>query len=191
MNDVIGMRARAKALEDSFFERENQELLRKLKEQAVREDRKRTLREALNISDERVLDALVDLDLDTESIVAFGLVPLVEVAWADGSIHDKEREAILRAAEERGMTSGSTTFRLLQNWLLHQPDPRLLEVWRHYTRELVSSLDPESGAVLKEKVLANARAVAEAAGGFLGLGSISAIEKAVLEDLEATFDGTT
>jgi hypothetical protein len=188
MSDVIGIKARAKALEDSFFERENQELLRKLREQAAREDRKRTLREALNVSDDQVLDALVDLDLDTESIVAFGLVPLVEVAWADGSIHDNEREAILRAADERGIAAGSTTYRLLQNWLLHQPDARLLEVWRYYSRELIASLGPESGALLKDRVLGNARAVAEAAGGFLGLGSISAVEKAVLEDLESTFD---
>jgi hypothetical protein len=188
MNDVIGMKVRAKALEDSFFERENQELLRKLRDQAAREDQKRTLREALNVSDDKVLDVLVDFDIDTESIVAFGLVPLVEVAWADGSIHDKEREAILRAAEERGVTAGSTTYRLLQNWLLHQPDARLLEVWRHYSKELISSLGPESGSLLKDRVLGNAKAVAEAAGGFLGLGSISAIEKAVLEDLESTFD---
>ncbi len=188
MNDVIGMKVRAKALEDSFFERENQELLRKLRDQAAREDQKRTLREALNVSDDKVLDVLVDFDIDTESIVAFGLVPFVEVAWADGSIHDKEREAILRAAEERGVTAGSTTYRLLQNWLLHQPDARLLEVWRHYSKELISSLGPESGSLLKDRVLGNAKAVAEAAGGFLGLGSISAIEKAVLEDLESTFD---
>ena len=188
MNDVVGLKARAKALEDSFFERENQELLRKLREQAAREDQKRTLREALNVSDEQVLEALVDLDLDTESIVAFGLVPLVEVAWADGSMHEKEREAILRAASERGITAGSTTYRLLQNWLQHEPDPRLLEVWRHYSRELIASLGPESGALLKERVVGNARAVAEAAGGFLGLGSISSVERAVLEDLASTFD---
>lgn len=188
MNDVIGIKARAKALEESFFERENQELLRKLREQAAREEKRETLRQALNVANEKVLDALVDLDLDTESIVAFGLVPLVEVAWADGSIHDKEREAILRAADERGIVAGSTTYRLLQNWLLHQPDPRLLEVWRFYAKELMSSLEQEAGALLKDRVLANARDVAEAAGGFLGLGSISSVEKAVLEDLEATFD---
>lgn len=188
MNDVIGIKARAKALEDSFFERENQELLRKLRALAAREDKKRTLREVLNVSDDEILEALVDLDIDTESIVAFGLVPLVEVAWADGSMHDKERDAILQAADGRGITAGSTTYRLLQNWLLHRPDPRLLEVWRLYSRELISSLGPDSGALLKGQVLANARAVAEAAGGFLGLGSISAVEQAVLQDLESTFD---
>jgi len=188
MNDVIGIKARAKALEDSFFERENQELLRKLRALAAREDKKRTLREVLNVSDDEILEALVDLDIDTESIVAFGLVPLVEVAWADGSIHDKERQAILRAADERGITAGSTTYRLLQNWLQHRPDPRLLEVWRHYSKALMSSLGPEAGATLKERVLANARSVAEAAGGFLGLGSISAVEQAVIQDLESTFE---
>lgn len=187
MNDIIGMRARAKALEDSFFERENQELLRKLREQARAEKKRAVLSEALNIEDEEVLDRMMELDLEAESIIAFGLVPLVEVAWADGTIQQREREAILRAVDERGIKAGSTNYQLLQNWLQHQPPPKLLEVWRHYSKSLVSSLGAESGALMKERVIGNARAVAEAAGGLLGLGSISAVEKAVLEDLESTF----
>jgi len=188
MSDVIGMKARAKALEESFFERENQKLLRELRERARAEEKRAILAEALNFEDEEVLDKMVELDLEPETIVAFGLVPLVEVAWADGTIQQKERDAILRAAGERGIKAGSTNYQLLQNWLQHQPQPALLEVWRHYSTVLLSSLGPESGALLKKRVIGNARAVAEAAGGFLGLASISAVEKAVLEDLESTFE---
>jgi hypothetical protein len=188
MNDVIGMKARAKALEESFFERENQELLRKLQVQARTEKKRAMLAEALNIDDEEVLDKMMELDLEAETIIAFGLVPLVEVAWADGSIQPKEREAILQAASQRGIEEGSTNYQLLQNWLEHQPQQSLLEVWRHYSKELVQNLGPESGTLMKERVIGNARAVAEAAGGFLGLKSISAVEQAVIEDLESTFE---
>jgi hypothetical protein len=41
--------------------------------------------------------------------------------------------------------------------------------------------------MMRERVIGSARAIAEAAGGFLGLGSISTAEKAALLDLEQTF----
>jgi hypothetical protein len=188
MNDVIGMRARARALEESFFERENQELLRKLRERAAREDKKRMLREALSYANDEILDALVDLDLDTESVVAFGLVPLVEVAWADGEIQPKERDAIIKAAIEQGVEEGSPTCDLLRNWLQKKPDARLLEVWKGYIDELKTSLGDRSKEHLKSGTLGRARAIAEAAGGFLGVASISAAEKKMLDELEWSFD---
>jgi len=188
MEDVTGLKKSAKALEESFFARENEKLLDKLREQAAREEKRKLLADALNIEDATILDHLVELDVSPEAIVAFGLVPLVEVAWADGEIQAKERAAIMRAAEERGVTPGSVNHQLLENWLRQQPEPKLLEVWRHYTKRLLQALDPAERDVMQQRALGNARTVAEAAGGFLGLGSISAAEKAVLEDLEATFD---
>ncbi|NRA09926.1 MAG: hypothetical protein HRU02_17345 [Myxococcales bacterium] len=42
-------------------------------------------------------------------------------------------------------------------------------------------------ASLKEDAIGGARTVAEAAGGILGIGSVSGSEKAVLEDLASAF----
>jgi hypothetical protein len=187
MNDAAGLRNYGKALEDSFFERENQKLLAKLREQGARDRKRATLREALRIDDEAVLDHLVALDLSPETIVAFSLVPLVEVAWADGAIQPNEREAILRAAEERGISASAISRQLLENWLQRRPPEALLEVWRHYAKALVKALDSKEGELMKERAVGSARAIAEAAGGFLGVGSISAAEKAALIDLEQTF----
>ncbi len=53
---------------------------------------------------------------------------------------------------------------------------------------LCSTLSAEPKQALKEQVIGHARGVAEAAGGFLGLGSkVSSKEKAVLDDLEQAF----
>lgn len=187
MKDAVGLKKSAKALEESFFAKENQKLLARLQEEAARQRKREVLAEALRIDDDHILDHLVDLDLSPEAIVAFSLVPLVEVAWADGEIQPKERAAILRAAEERGVTPDSTNHELLENWLRERPDARLLEVWRRYSTALLNELDPDERSTMRERLLGNARRVAEAAGGFLGLGSISDAEKAVLEDLESTF----
>jgi hypothetical protein len=187
MEDAIGLRKSAKALEESFFAKENEKLLARLREDSARKHKRKLLAEQLNLGDEKVLDHLVDLDLSPEAIVAFSLVPLIEIAWADGQIQPKEREAILRAAEERGVTPDSVNHELLENWLRARPDRRLLDAWRHYTTGLLNELDSAERSLMRERVLGNARRIAESAGGFLGLGSISQAEKTMLEELESTF----
>ena len=186
--NVAGLKAKARALEDSFFAKENARILQELREASAREEKKKEFREYLNIESEDVLDTLIDLDVEPETLVAFTLVPLVEVAWADGEIQPKEREAIIKAAIERGVEDGSPTCTLLRNWLQTPPDPVLLETWRGYIEELMVSLGERARAHLKSSSIGRAHAVAEAAGGFLGIGSISAAEKKKLEELEWAFE---
>ena len=185
---VKGLKAKAKALEDSFFAKENERILQELRAAKAREEKKKEFREYLNIDNEEIIGALVDLEVEPETLIAFSLVPLVEVAWADGQIQPKERDAIITAAIESGVEDGSPTCNLLRNWLQTKPDPKLLEVWKGYIDALKDSLGERSKAHLKSGTMGRARAVAEAAGGFLGVASISAAEKKMLEALEWAFD---
>jgi hypothetical protein len=185
---VPGLKAKAKALEDSFFAEENARLLQRLREAAAKEEKKKEFRAVLIVKNEELLDALIELGVEAETLVAISLVPFVEVAWADGEIQAKERDAILKAAEEQGVNVGSATHDLLENWLRTKPDDQLLEIWGDYVQELMSSLSDEAGSQLKASTLGRARAVAAAAGGFLGVGAISAAEKEMLTKLEWAFD---
>jgi hypothetical protein len=184
MDDTL-FKERAITLEETFFAQHNRELLDRLKEKAEREEQRKLLAEALQISDDTVLDHLVELELNAECAMAFGLVPLVEVAWADGRIDAPEREAILKAAADSGCEEGSIPAELLKAWLEAKPPGVLLDAWREYVRALKESLSAAEMAEIRDKLLGRARAVAEAAGGFLGLGAkVSGREKAVLEELE-------
>ena len=185
---VKGLKAKAKALEDSFFAKENERILRELRAASAREEKKKEFREYLNIDNDEIIGALVDLEVEPETLIAFSLVPLVEVAWADGEIQPKERDAIIKAAIEQGVEEGSPTCDLLRNWLQKKPDAKLLEVWKGYIDELKTSLGDRSKEHLKSGTLGRARAIAEAAGGFLGVASISAAEKKMLDELEWSFD---
>lgn len=178
---------RGSDLEEAFFARQNQQLLAELKKQAERRERRDALAKATGIQLESILDKLIELDVNVERAAAFTLIPLVEVAWADGEVHGKERKAILQAAADRGLDPGSIPYQLLEGWLGTKPEARLLEVWKEYTRALVGTLDAEQKAALQHDLLDRARAVAEAAGGFLGVGKISAAEAAMLADLEKAF----
>ena len=188
MESVIGgLQKSAKAMEESFFVRENERLLKKLREEAATEKRREALRENLQIDDEELLDRLIEMDLTVETVVAFTVIPLVEVAWADGHISGKERKAVLRAAAERGIEEGSTNFQMLQDWLDHKPEPQLFDVWKSYARELTVGLDPSIALAIRESVAKRTKAVADAAGGFLGLKAISAEEQTVLDEIDAAF----
>src|SRR5262245_66606265 len=98
-----GLHDAGKSLEDAFFAKENARLLDQLRAKAKRDERRKALREVIQIQDEGLVDHLLDLGIGPETVLAVTLIPLAMVAWADGSIEPKEREAIQRAAAEKGI----------------------------------------------------------------------------------------
>jgi hypothetical protein len=179
---------RRRALEESFFSKQNELLRQKLREKETNRAEKDALAEVSGINDEQTLSRLLDLRISSETLAALYLVPLVEVAWADGTIKAKERTALLEAAEKSGMPHDSPSYQLLDEWLGHRPKAELLEAWKQYIGAITESMDHAQKQALRRDLVGRARAVAEAAGGFLGLGSkVSAAEQAVLDELEAAF----
>jgi hypothetical protein len=183
-----GFSGRKREIEDKFFAERDQELLRALREKAAHRERKQALAEASGIADEELLDQLQQLDIGAETLAALSLVPLVAVAWADGSIDAKERDAVLSAAKEKGIGPEHPAHPLLQRWLEQPPDPALLTTWKEYVAVLSETLSEPAHETLKQDLLGRARSVAEAAGGLLGFGNcVSKSEQAVLDDLEQAF----
>ncbi|GIW43563.1 MAG: hypothetical protein KatS3mg077_0845 [Candidatus Binatia bacterium] len=181
---------RRQALEEEFFRRREQALLEKMRQAQQREQQRAALAEASGIKDPELLDRLIDLGIQPRTLAPLALVPLVEVAWADGSIARQEREAIVQAAHSLGLEKGSAGFALLESWLDERPDPALRRLWQEYVRALCAGLAESERRRLRENVLGRARAVAEAAGGFLGLGrKVSEAEEQVLRELDSAFAG--
>lgn len=179
---------RKKALEESFFAKENERLLEKLRAEQARLEAKEALAQASQIQDDAVIERLVELGIGPDTWTALLLVPLVEVAWADGVLEERERKAVLEAAANTGITPGRASYDLLERWLDERPDGRLLEVWGEYVVGVASRLDEQGRHTLHDEILGNARRVAEAAGGILGFGNkVSEQERAVLNRLEDAF----
>jgi uncharacterized tellurite resistance protein B-like protein len=176
-------------LEDAFFLKEDQKLIEKYKKLKELEATKKKLSELSGIKDDAKLQRMIDLNIRPETLLSLVMVPLVEVAWADGEVDEKERRAILSAAEKKGINKGGVEHDVLERWLAHKPDPKLLETWIDYTRELCRSLQQANRVNLKDDLLGRARGIAEAAGGFLGMGNkISEAEEAMLRKLETAFE---
>lgn len=176
---------RGHVLEEEFFRQREADMLAKMRASQEKETSRQQLQAASNIRDEALLDKLVELGVQAETVAALALVPLIRVAWASGSVDDKEEAAILKAAGDHGITSASHD--LLRSWLSHEPDDALVAAWREYTGALIAQLDDTQRAALKEQVLGNARRVAASSGGLLGIGAISKEEERVLQELEAAF----
>jgi hypothetical protein len=128
------------------------------------------------------------LGIRAETVTALFIVPLVEVAWADGTLDAKERRTILDRAGDSGVASGSTEYALLEAWLDRRPDPKLLTAWTYLVQGMCEHLGPDGAARLNAGLLERARTVASASGGVFGIGSkVSNAEAAVLAQLEAAF----
>jgi hypothetical protein len=180
---------RERSLEAEFFSRQSEELKRKLREKQEKERQREQLRRIAVVTDETTIDRMIELGIGADTWAAISLVPLVEVAWANGNVDARERTAVLAAAEANGVTPSSPSHQVLERWLQHRPDARLLQVWGEYVVELCAALTPEEKRRLRDELLDRARDVAEQTGGFLGMGSkISPEEKIVLEELRKAFD---
>lgn len=181
------LRDRGRSLEDEFFRREDQRLVERLKDLKAAATTRDALAKASGITTPAVLETLMELGIRAETVAALAIVPLVEVAWADGALDAKERHMVI---ERAGVSRGSAEDALLEAWLDRRPDPKLLTAWTHLVQGMCAQLDADGAERLKTGLLERARAVANASGGMFGVGAkVSRPEAAMLANLAAAFGG--
>lgn len=178
------LHARGRTLEELFFAERERSELEALRAQRAKEVAAAGLAAATGIDNESVLASLVDNGVTTETLVAFSIVPLLHVAWADRRLEPAERDALLTEALASGITRDSGAYSLLEGWLGRDPDVTLFPAWKEYNDAMASHLSDTDHAVLKTSVLEKARRIARASGGFLGLGSVSRAESEAIAELE-------
>lgn len=179
----------SRALEDAFFLEQDRLLLARKAEMAKMAETKEALAAVSGIRNDDVLQALVKLNVRPETLAALSAVPLVEVVWADGHVDEEERQVVSNFAQAHGMTQGGVARELLERWLAQRPPASLLEAWQQYVEAICKQLSPDDRTRFKDELLHYVREAAQASGGFLGLGKVSAEEKAVIARLEASFCG--
>lgn len=186
--EFASARARARALEDAFFAERDRQLLESLQHKLTAEEKQRVLASAVGISESRMLQAVTGLEPGIQVSIIAALMPLIEVAWCDGDVSPKEREAILRAAREMNMPLEPILQQLLEKWLEKKPSAEAVTAWEEYMQALCSTLDATTRVHLRDAIMGRAEKVAAATGGFLGLGNkVSATEQACLDKMSQYF----
>jgi tellurite resistance protein len=174
--------SQGKQTEDQYFLEREKHLIEQLQKKAAAEVAKKELAEAVGVSDEAILDTLRDLGYDRDIVTVLHLFPLVAVAWADGEISEQERDRILEAARAMGIEPETPAHKKLLEWLATKPTEIQTERKLRIIRDLLQFRTADKQQEYQSKVADLCVQVAEASGGFLGLGrKTSAVEKAMLE----------
>ncbi len=176
---------RGRALEQAFFNKQNDELLAKLRAQEAAKQKKSELAALTGIEDPEVLEELLEVGVEPGTLAALSLAPLVLMAWRYGRIETHERAAILRGAEQRGLKPGTTAYQLVEKWLEERPAAELLPAWKAYAKSLRTRLQKDAYATLRDDIVKRTREVARATGGILGMAAVSKEEKQLLAEIEA------
>ena len=106
----------------------------------------------------------------------------------DGALSTDERDAMLNSAVEQGISADSAAYELLKAWLKERPNPKIIEAWKDYVREVVRMMPRSAVSEFKRTMISRATRVAESAGGFLGIATISKSERAKIDELSKVYD---
>jgi len=188
MKDILKDRERGD--EAAYFRKQDEKLLLKIRERAALEEVAQALAEKLRVDNRELVDRVIELGLTRDTGAAILLAPLVQVAWADGSVSPREREMVLEIAASRGVESGSGVHRQVESWLTQRPSDALFDTALEVMKAGLAVLpDPEREERV-QSIVAGCTRVAEATGGGLAklLGMSTGIvgqESAVLDAIGA------
>jgi len=128
-----------------------------------------------------IADRVRGLGFEGEAASLVDLLPLVHVAWADGSVHAKERAAILKVLDVRGMPSGRP-YEVMLALLEKKPSQAYLDESLSVLKQLC-----KDDAGHQKSVVQMCLDVAKSAGGFLGVfRKINPREREIIEHIADT-----
>lgn len=145
-----------------------------------RQHRREALGRMLGITDATVLSRLEAAGIDAGSVVLLQLVPLVYVAWSDGTVAREERQALLAAAATVGVNEGGAGYETLVGWLAQRPGNALFEAGFAAVRALLRGQSPEDQQLRIGTLVGLCEHVARVSGGLLGFARVSREEAAAV-----------
>ena len=185
--DPLDIVARGDALEQQFTapltQAQRQQLDRYFDERSPREAMVRACGPAVL----ELAEALENAGVRPQAMFAVSMVPLLEVCWADGQVQAGERDAMEKALVQHGFAADEIQFTAVVLWLDNPPPPHLFQTWVRYIAALDEQLFAGERKQLMALLVDQARTIARAAGGLLGIRSISEREERVIEKLQDAF----
>ena len=119
VRDVLPQSSRSK--EDEHFRKKDSEWIKKMQKQAAREVERGQMGDEIGVADPKILQDLQELGYSRDTVKLVYLVPLVQVAWSEGHVTQRERKRILELAQLRCIEEGSLAYSQLTEWLSQRP----------------------------------------------------------------------
>jgi len=186
-NDIFAERGRS--LEEEYFRKKDRELVEKMRQEAAAAQARAELGARIGVTDPQLLEELQALGFTPDTVVLLPLVPVVQVAWAEGGVTSAERNLIVKLARARGVEEGSAADLQLADWLNRRPAQ---EVFSRATR-LISALlaTPGQQQLSADDLVKHCEAIASASGGVFGINTVSAEERQLLASIADALKGRT
>ena len=183
MPDENPLGDRGRALEDDYFRRKDRELIEKMRQASAAEHTRRELSSRSGLQDPEMLEELQALGFTPETVALLPLVPLVQVAWAEGGVSDAERRLIQQLARTRGIEEGSDADRQLANWLSNRPGSQVLASASRLIRAMLDAPSGGADTLTADDLVKYCEDIAAASGGILGINRVSSAERALLSTI--------
>jgi hypothetical protein len=184
MSEKDAFADRAKGLEEGYFRKKEQELIEQMRKRAAKQAERQDLGEAVGVADEEIQATLQEMGYTHETVKLLHLVPLVQIAWASGSVTPREREMVLRLCEWRGVEKDSPAWEQLNNWLDQRPSDEFFLTMLRIIRHLLEFQTVNKRVAGRTDLISFCIRIATASGGFLGVTSkISEGEQMALDQI--------
>lgn len=139
------------------------------------------------LTDPKLLQELQALGFTPDTVALVPLVPLVQVAWAEGGVTAAERALIVTLARARGVAEGSAADLQLADWLDRRPSE---DVFARATRLISAMLAAPGQARLgADDLVRHCESIATASGGIFGINRVSAEERQLLASIADALKG--
>jgi hypothetical protein len=184
MAERDGLSDQARKREEDYFRKRDRELIERMRQATAAEQTRKDLQAKTGLQDPELVRDLQELGFTTDTVALLPLVPVLQVAWAEGGISSAERKLILDLARSRGIESGTAADRQLAEWLERRPAAAVFDGATRLIRAMVDRPD-SAGDLSVDGLLKYCENIASASGGMFGIGRVSAEERAILTSISA------
>lgn len=188
MSDKDAFADRRRSQEEEYFHKREQELIAKMRKRGADEENRKQIAERTRITDETLLQELQAAGYTPETVALVELLPLVQVAWADGAVSTRERDVIVEKARGRGIEQGSEADRKLTEWLTERPSDDALGIALRGISAMLQARPPGERDAMRQELLSSCSGIASASGGVLGFGKVSDEEQALLDRIQGALE---
>lgn len=171
--------------EAEYFRKRDQELIEKMRRAAAAERTRQELSASTGLQDPEVIVELEARGFSPGTVCLLPLVPLLEVAWAEGGVSDAERLLVIQLARSRGIAEGSAADRQLAGWLTTRPSADMFASATRLVRIMLAAAGSDQAGMTANDLVKYSETIAAASGGIFGINRISAEERALLQRIAA------
>jgi hypothetical protein len=187
MSDKDVRSERGRSAEEDYFRKRDQELIEKMRQAAASDRARQDMGARTGLQDPEMLKELEALGFTPDTVDLLPLVPVVQMAWAEGGVTTPERDLLLKVARARGIAEGTAADRLLAEWLTRQPQPQVFARATRLIRAMLES-PPEQAQLTAADLVRYCEQIAAASGGLFGLNRVSREEQALLATLASELE---